>query len=133
MKDIPENFVAREQIQKTLSQFKDKLPAGFLTFCSEQGDTCAPDPAQTTVTQKERASASDFEIFWQLQIRKEKKAKARQERERCGLNSDALSARQVIERRTEQKRHRLQYRDPAKTPLAHNWLANRQREEVHKK
>ncbi|NCO45266.1 MAG: hypothetical protein GW890_02000, partial [Vibrio sp.] len=64
-------------------------------------------------------------------IRKEKKAKAKEEWLRMGLNEDYELALEVLTRWKEQRDNRLQYQDRTKTPMPHNWLLNRQWEDEY--
>ena len=132
LKDIPESFIARHSIIQALHPYKDKLPIEFLSYYSE---IPSKSPVQNSSTDKKPEITADlhntFQVFWQLQIRKEKKIKAQQEWNKCGLHINSQLAQQVIECWQQQKQCRPQYRDPLKTPLPHNWLANRQWEDEY--
>ena len=134
LKDIPESFIARSAIAETLYHFKDKLPTEFLSYYSNQFCSIVKNSNNTLFSNKQFTQAtptSDFDTFWQLQIRKEKKAKAQQEWNKLKLHVDTKLAQTVIDKWIEQKQSRPQYREPLKTPLPHNWLANRQWEDEY--
>lgn len=136
LKDVPCDFIGMESLLKSLAVFQARLPEEFSLLLMPDGN---PDRDSQRSEYSERSNKTtvktvdyvQFEDFWEEQIRKEKKAKAKEEWIRMGLNENHELALEVLTRWKEQRTNRLQYQDRTKTPMPHNWLLNRQWEDEY--
>jgi hypothetical protein len=136
LKDVPCDFIGMESLSKSLAVFQARLPEEFSLLLMPDGN---PDRDSQRSEDSERSNKItvktvdyiQFEDFWEEQIRKEKKAKAKEEWIRMGLNENHELALEVLTRWKEQRTNRLQYQDRTKTPMPHNWLLNRQWEDEY--
>lgn len=136
LKDVPTDFVDMTSLLKSLAVFQTRLPQEFSSLFMPQGSSVR-DSQRSDDSERNNQYTSKtvnhilFEDFWEIQIRKEKKAKAKDEWFRIGLVEDQKLALEVLTRWKEQRDNRLQYQDRTKTPMPHNWLLNRQWEDEY--
>ncbi len=136
LQDVPNDFCAMSSLLADLSSFKTKMPLDFSSLMMKTDTSSSPSnvASEPKVINKGVIKATHsitFEDFWGVQIRKEKKNKAKEEWLRLGLDVEHELAKEVFTRWKEQRRDRLQYQDRTKTPLPHNWLCNRQWEDEY--
>ncbi|REG85620.1 hypothetical protein [Marinomonas pollencensis] len=136
LKDVPADFVGMASLLKSLAAFQARLPEEFSSLFISDGNPVrdsqrSDDSERSDNSTVKTVNYIQFEDFWDVQIRKEKKAKAKEEWLRMALNEDHELALEVLTRWKEQRDNRLQYQDRTKTPLPHNWLFNRQWEDEY--
>ncbi len=129
--DVPDDFIGKPTLLELLHPFQAKLPDTFIPYY-KQHSKCHKSTIQTDskpIIQEAVIPSDNFEKFWQLQIRKEKKLKAEEIWTKLGLNTAHDKAERIIECWLDQKQNRRQYQDKTKTPLPFNWLAGEQWED----
>ncbi|WP_414671532.1 hypothetical protein [Escherichia coli] len=136
LKDVPADFIGMASLLKSLAAFQARLPEEFSSLFMPDGNSVrdsqrSDDSERSNKPTVKTVDHIQFEDFWDVQIRKEKKAKAKEEWLRMGLNEDHELALEVLTRWKEQRDNRLQYQDRTKTPMPHNWLLNRQWEDEY--
>lgn len=135
LKDVPEDFVGMDSLLLALEPCISRLPQEFSSlFINRKPLVHSPEKISNFKEHNQTPTLSEsvlFDEFWELQIRKEKKEKAKEEWNRLGLCEDKSLANEVIGRWMEQREYRLQYQDRTKTPLPHNWLMNKQWEDEY--
>lgn len=136
LRDVPGDFIGMKALLEALSLFVARLPDEFaVLFRSEdkpvRNSHSSDDNESNNQATVGTVTNKQFDDFWELQIRKEKKAKAKEEWLRLGLHENQALANEVIRVWQEQREFRLQYQDRTKTPMPHNWLLNRQWEDEY--
>jgi len=136
LKDVPTDFIGMTSLLNSLAVFHSRLPQDFSSLFIPDGNSArdtqfADDSEKKNEPTVKTVNHIKFEDFWEAQIRKEKKAKAKEEWLRIGLDEDHKLASEVLTLWKEQRENRLQYQDRTKTPMPHNWLSNRQWEDEY--
>lgn len=150
--DVPAEFIGMQALQNALAPYRHRLPdaapAGVSSSIPEKAssqsrvrpiDKKPPlKPVKSTVnsansTPNIEGNSSNFDDFWGLQTRKEKKGAAQSQWIKLGLHKDPSKALLVINAWKIQRQTRLQYQTLQLTPLPCNWLENEQWQDEYEK
>ena len=106
---IPKGFKYRHMLRKAIEPYQHRLPIPSSSELPPNQSDIKSSSQYAPVSAIQ--SSTQFQEFWTLQIRKEKKVKAEEVWEQLGLNENTALAKVVTTAWLDQKSNRLQYQD----------------------